>query len=83
MPPSSSSNERTSKETRLIMARIIILAFVLFFNSITTAYLDTFLPDTMILFNVAKNKTEACNMVIHSILCWEIYLCKFLGYFHR
>jgi MFS family permease len=48
-----------SSETRLIMIRIVILAFILFFNSITTAYVDTFLPDMMIFFKVVKTKTES------------------------
>lgn len=50
---------RSKDDTRLIMIRIVILAFILFFNSITTAYVDTFLPDMMLMFGVVKSKTES------------------------
>jgi MFS family permease len=55
MPP----RQRSANETRLITIRILILAFILCFNSITTAYIDTLLPDMMTLFNVTSNKSEA------------------------
>jgi len=59
MPAVVSKTQRTSQETRLIMIRILILAFILFFNSITTAYIDTFLPDIMVSLKVAQSKTES------------------------
>jgi MFS family permease len=59
MPTGTSVTQRASEETRLIMIRIVILAFVLFFNSVTTAYVDTFLPDMMVSLKAAKSKTES------------------------
>lgn len=57
--PVTDTKPRTSEETKLIMIRIVILAFILFFNSITTAYVDTFLPDMMVTLKVAQSKSES------------------------
>jgi len=50
---------RTEEQKRLIMIRIILLAFILFFNSTSTTYLYSFLPDMMVNFGLVPNKTTA------------------------
>jgi MFS family permease len=53
------TKQRSTQETRLIMIRIVILAFILFFSSITTAYADAILPDMMVNLKVANSKSES------------------------
>jgi MFS family permease len=50
---------RTSSETRLIMFRIVLLSFIMCFNSMACIYFDAFLPEMMVKFGVAQNKSES------------------------
>ena len=50
---------RSTEEKRLISIRIVLLAFILFFNSTSTTYLYSFLPDMMVDFGLVTSKTTA------------------------
>jgi len=51
--------QRSKSETRLIMIRIVLLSFILFFNSTSTTYLYSFLPDMMVNFKLVATTTES------------------------
>mmetsp|Transcript_24469 Transcript_24469/g.21647 ORF Transcript_24469/g.21647 Transcript_24469/m.21647 type:complete len:244 (+) Transcript_24469:75-806(+) len=50
---------RTKQETRAITIRIVLLAFILFFNSTSTTYLYSFLPDMMVDFGLVESKSDS------------------------
>jgi MFS family permease len=47
------------KSPKLIKLRIIILSFILFFNTISTTYLFSFLPDMMVSLGMANSISES------------------------
>jgi MFS family permease len=53
------SNMLTPQEKRTAIIRILIVAFVLFFNSASTMYLYSFLPQMMVDFRMASTSTES------------------------
>lgn len=52
---SNNKVERTPKQRQLIMIRIVLLSFVLFYNTISTTYLYSFLPEMMVDLDMAKS----------------------------
>jgi len=56
---STPAPERSKKEKQLIMARIVLLSFVLFFNSASATYLYSFLPQMMVSFGLAESTTDS------------------------
>jgi MFS family permease len=50
---------RTRNERLLIMTRIVLLSFILFYNTITTTYLYSFLPEMMVALGMAETISDS------------------------
>jgi MFS family permease len=64
-----------STSKTLIMFRIVLLAFILFYSTISNGVFDPFLPDMMIEYKVANNKSESGKAA-----SW-LYIAFYLGRF--